>query len=336
MTSSRATAPSDAAGLVATPYEEEDAAEWDALAGRAPMATFLHTRRFLTGHRQRFEDVSVVVRDRGRIAGALPAARDPDDPATAVSHPGATFGGMFHEGGLLGRRAIDALEAVSAQLAATGCRRLLYKAVPHIYHRVPAEDDLHALFALGAVLVSCDLASTIDLASRCPLNSRRRRGLRQARANGIEVRTGAGLTAALWPILEENLASSHQVQPTHSLGEIAALIDRWPETISVHVAYAGERPLAGSVLFRGERAWHAQYIAASPEGRAAHALDAVFDACIGEATQAGARFFDFGRSTVGGDCRLNATLHTFKSEFGGAGIAYLGFDLPCPSRAPEA
>jgi hypothetical protein len=52
------------------PYSENGSAEWDEIVGRCPMATFLHTRRFLSYHGDRFRDASLFLQDEeGRVPG---------------------------------------------------------------------------------------------------------------------------------------------------------------------------------------------------------------------------------------------------------------------------
>ncbi len=72
---------------------------------------------------------------------------------TVVSHPGATYGGLVHDGSVNGDRTRDALAQVREHYAAQGLERLRYDAVPHIYHRSPSQDDIWALAELGATLV---------------------------------------------------------------------------------------------------------------------------------------------------------------------------------------
>ena len=91
--------------------------------------------------------------------------------------------------------------------------------------------------------------------------------------------------------------------------------------------------MAGVVTFASDRVLHAQYIASTPAGNAAGALDAVFMRCIAEAQRRGARFFDFGTSNTDGGQVLNAGLYEFKSQFGGGGVAYEFYELELASTA---
>lgn len=301
-------------------------AEWDSFCDGAVNGTFLHSRRFLSYHGTRLVDRSLIVRDDGQLIAVLPLAQSPADAGTVVSHPGATYGGLVHQGKVRGLRTIEVLQACASTLRDAGYARLHYKPVPHIYHRVPAQDDLYALFRLGARRFRCDLSSSIDLACRSAPSERRRRGLKKA-LRSVQLHGGEDHLPALWAVLQDNLARKHDAQPVHSLDEMLDLCQRFPREIAIRTASVGDRIEAGVVLFRCGPAWHAQYIAASQAAYEVSALDAVFDAAIAEAGAAGVRWFDFGTSNEEGGQVLNDGLYRFKTEFGGGGVAYEHYEI---------
>jgi hypothetical protein len=311
------------------PYSPEHDEAWDRLVEQAPMGTFLHTRRFLSYHGDRFADRSLMLYDeRDVLAGVLPAAVDPDDASWVVSHPGITYGGLVHAGLLTGGPAIDALRAIRAHLAAGGYRGLRYKAVPVVYHRRPATDDRYALHAAGATLARCDLSCAVDLEHPGRRGSQRARGLKRALKAGVELRDGVAVAEAFWPVLERVLADRHGLRPVHSLPEILELSRRFPEQVRFVVAELDGEVVAGTVLFCVATAHHAQYIAAAPRGTEVGALDLLFDRCIARAAEDGARYFNFGVSTEQGGRVLNRGLHAFKAGFGGGGVVQEVFELP--------
>src|SRR6266480_2548747 len=116
--------------LTAVPFERSIAGAWDELVSRAPMGTMLHTRAFLSYHGDRFEDASLALLDgRERLVGVLPAARGGE--ALVVSHPGATFAGIVHDGSLAGAAMLEAMGSVARHYASRGFDRLRYAPVPH-------------------------------------------------------------------------------------------------------------------------------------------------------------------------------------------------------------
>lgn len=313
--------------LEVRPYEPADAAEWDAFCASAHQSTLLHTRRFLSYHGDRFADRSLVLQAEGKWLGLLPAAQHPAERELVVSHPGITYGGFLHAGALRGERMVEAVEAVARHYAAQGYRRFLYKAVPTFYQRRPAQDDLYALFRLGAARTRCDLASAIALPFRGAPSERRRRSLKKAQKAGVSVQAGREFLPQLWEVLSENLARKHGVTPVHTLAEMQLLMDRFPDEIRCVCGLLEGQVVAGVLLFATPNADHAQYIASSATGYDVSALDAVFEHCIAAAGAAGKGWFDFGISTEAGGMRLNDGLYGFKTEFGGGGFVHDFYEL---------
>jgi hypothetical protein len=314
--------------IVARPYKKDDAGLWEGLVAESWNGTFLHQRKFLSYHGERFQDLSLVLEDgRGRIVGVFPAALDPGREGYATSHPGLTYGGIIHAGSLRGEMMIEALQAIAKEYRAAGLRFLRYKAVPHIYHRVPSADDLYALFCLGAALCRCDLSATIDLPSRPRSSKLRRRDLNRARRSGVQIVFGSCYFEAFWPVLEENLTTKHRVSPVHTIEEIKRLQSIFPEQIECVVGKLNDEVVAGAVLFRTPQVIHAQYIGSTALSREVAAMTAVLEQAIVKSEEWGARYFDFGISTEDGGRRLNSGLQQFKTSFGAGGVTYEFYDL---------
>lgn len=313
--------------LSVRPYSTTDADAWDDFCAGALQSTLLHTRRFLSYHGNRFTDRSLIIEDEDKCVGLFPAALSPSDTTCVVSHPGITYGGVLHQGSLCGERMVAALTEICRYYRAQGKEKLTYKAVPSLYHRAPAQDDLYALFRLGAVRRRCDLSCTIDLQHRLPVSERRRRGLNKARKIGVEVVEGSQHLPALWEVLTENLARKHGVNPVHSLEEILLLAGRFPDHIRCVCARLDGRVIAGVLLFITPTAQHAQYIASSDKGYEVAALDLLFEYSIETAGDQGTLWFDFGISTENQGMVLNDGLFRFKSEFGGGGAVHEFYEL---------
>lgn len=308
-------------------YCEEDAPAWELFCAHALQSTLLHTRRFLSYHGTRFLDQSLIIYEDDKWLGIMPAALQLGDECCVVSHPGATFGGIVQQGQLRGETMINALRVCCQHYQTLGKQRLLYKVVPSFYHQQPAQDDLYALFRLGARRYRCDLSSTIDLAMRAPLNERRRRGLKKAQKNGVIVSTENALLPALWQVLSDNLERKHGTQPVHNLAEISLLLELFPTQIQIVCALREGQVLAGVLLFINANCYHTQYIASSEMGYQFSALDAVFDFCITEAYNKNKRWFDFGVCNEQDGKILNMGLYRFKTEFGGGGTIHEFFEI---------
>jgi hypothetical protein len=288
--------------------------------------TFLHTRQFLGYHAGRFEDKSALLLESGEVMGVFPAALSPGDPTLVVSHPGATYGGVVHQGRLSGTRMIEAVDVLRSYYAAMGCRKLLYKLVPYIHAQNCAQDDSYALFRHGAIRVRCDLSCAIDLAGPRSPSARRQRGLKKA-LRSVTLSGDIMLLDELWEVIGQNLSRKHGTGPVHRADELKLLHGFFPGEIFIRCALVEGKVEAGVVFFNSPTTWHAQYIASSETGHGISALDAVFDSAIAEARRAGARYFDFGISNEDEGRSLNDGLYRFKSEFGGGGLVHEFYEL---------
>ncbi|MGF2015593.1 GNAT family N-acetyltransferase [Nostoc sp. DedVER01b] len=310
------------------PYTDSDAELWDKFIAEAPMATFLHTRRYLSYHADRFQDVSLLIKDeRSQLIGLFLAAVDPINSKRVVSHPGITYGGVLHTGHLLGEQMIQAFKIVLEYYKNREFEQLRYKAIPYIYHQYPLADDLYALFHLGAVRYRCDLSCAIDLTNRREPSQRRQRSLKKALKQGIKVKEGAEDIGNLWLLIEENLARKMGQLPVHSLDEITYLHSLFPKNINFYIAISNSEIVAGVVLFSISTVVRTQYIASSLIGYDLSALDAIFELCIEKAKTKGSRYFDFGTSNQNEGKSLAASLYKFKSEFGGSGVLHEFYEM---------
>ena len=308
-------------------YSEQDAIRWDQFVAEAPMATFQHTRRFLSYHGDRFRDVSLLLTKEDQLVALLPAAVDPADESRVVSHPGITFGGLLHPHHFRGAEVIEAFELIRRHYLEAGFGVFRYKAIPHIYQQTPSADDLYALFRVDAHRYRCDLGCAIDLSARPPVSQRRRRGLKKALHAGVGIDEGAVYIDDVWSVLQENLRRKYGAAPVHTREEIIRLHGLFPDNIQFVVAQHEARVIAAVVLFATPRVTRVQYIASSEVGYTLCALDAIMEHCINRAVEHGAKYFDFGASNENEGRLLNEGVYQFKSEFGGGGVAYDAYEL---------
>jgi Acetyltransferase (GNAT) domain len=310
-------APPEPSELTVRPYGAADRDTWDALVDASRTRHFLFRRDYMEYHRDRFEDASLVVLDDDRPVALLPASREGD---VVISHAGLTFGGLISTPALTTRRTLLAVEQVLASLREDAVRSLVYKAVPHIYHAVPAEEDLYALFLNGAALVRRDCSAALRPGDHPPFRKGRRAAASKARRSGVSVARETGF-AEFMQLDAEALRRRHGVAPVHSGEEMTTLARAFPESIKLFGARQGDELLAGVIVYETEVVAHAQYIAASERGYAENALDAVLDFLI-EQEYREKRWFDFGISTTEEGRSLNEGLMRNKEGFGARAVAY--------------
>jgi hypothetical protein len=299
--------------------------EWNAFVRASKNGNFLFAREYMDYHRERFADHSLVVRRRpgGAIVALLPAHRDGN---VLTSHHGLTFGGVVSGSDMTLGAMADLLAALLEHLRAESIALLRYRAVPHIYHRMPADEDLYVLCQLGARLVERSQVSVLSLRHPARPQSRRVRGVRRARAAGLSCRESNDL-AGFWKLLSDVLHDTYGARPVHTLSEITALQGSFPAEIRLHGCFAGDRWLAGTLVYESPTVARTQYIAASPEGRTVAALDLLLDHLVQE-VYSGKDYIDLGSSA--GNCAggLNAGLVEFKESLGGRAVAKDTYELP--------
>lgn len=299
-------------------YTRNDSAAWNDFVGRSKQGTFLFDRRYMDYHADRFMDHSLMVYRRGSLYALLPANACGE---TLHSHQGLTYGGLLTSKKTTAEEVCQTFAAINSHLQAEGFNHIVYKAMPWIYHRLPAEEDLYALTQVcKAQLLTREVSSTIVLDSRLPFAESRKSGLRKAQREGICVSESHDLNA-FWNILNSNLHNKYGTAPVHSLAELQLLQSRFPKQIRLFMASKNGTPLGGTLLYLTPQVVHTQYISASPEGKRLGALDAIFDVLINQMAWQ-QRYFDFGKSTEEQGRRLNAPLIFQKEGFGGRGVCY--------------
>ncbi|MFT3986407.1 GNAT family N-acetyltransferase [Aestuariivirga sp.] len=310
--------------LEVIPYSATLESAWNTLVAESRNGTFLFDRRFMDYHAHRFTDASLCVMEDGRMLAALPASQD---GTAIVSHGGLTYGGL-----IVGERHTGAadifrmLTMIAERLAAFGAKRFVYKPVPHIYHRAPSEDDLSALFRLGAKLTRRDLSSAI--APHAPVPLRKGRKALVQRASGKPGLSFAESTdfAGFHALLTQRLAERRGLSPVHTVDEIKLLTSRFSSKIRLHAAHLEGRMIAACLTFETSRVIHTQYIASDAEGRDSGAIDHIVARLIARAQSEG-RWFDFGISTLENGRVLDEGLIAYKEGFGARGIAYDRYEV---------
>ena len=299
-------------------YTPDRADEWNRFVAGSKNGTFLFDRRFMDYHADRFQDHSLMVYRKGCLYALLPANIR---GSVLVSHGGLTYGGFVMSSKCTAEGMLDVFELMNGELRAGGIQRVVYKAVPWIYHRVPSEEDLFALTSVcEARLTIRDISSTIVRGGGMKFSESRRSGLRKACRKGFTV-TESEDFSAFWQILNDNLTSKYEVRPVHSVQELQLLHSRFPEQIRLWMVYEGNTPLGGTLVFLTPQVLHTQYISATPYGKSNGAIDLLFDHLIND-VYSDYPYFDFGKSTCSDSARLNPQLIFQKEGFGARAVCY--------------
>ena len=300
------------------PYSPEMKSEWDAFVGASKNGLFLFFRDYMDYHHDRFEDYSIVVYRQNKLYALLPANISHD---VLYTHQGLTFGGLIVNEHFTAADSIIVFKLINTYLRNEGIRKVVYKAIPWLYHQQPAEEDLYAIYrTTNAKLVARDISTAIQLDMPLAYNEMRNRGIKKALHHGIMVEESNRWTD-FWEVLTANLQTKYHVSPVHSLSEIRMLKARFPNNIRLFTAQLNNKVLGGTVVYEYGNVAHTQYISASLEGKKLHALDLLLDKLIHEVYQ-DKTWFDFGKSTEQQGTILNEGLIFQKESFGGRAVCY--------------
>lgn len=304
-------------------YTTDYASQWDAFIDESKNGTFLFKRAYMDYHSDRFEDFSLLLFDNNKLIALLPANRDGN---ILKSHGGLTYGGW-----VMPLRHFDVSvmlkgwDLMAEFLKKNGIEHIIYKSIPHIYHSYPAEEDIYAIFRNNGKLTASFVSTTIQLNNRLPFNENARRNLKQAIKAGIRIQKSDNFTE-YWDILTQLLKNRYNTSPVHSLSEIEKLHNLFPENIQLYTATLSDNCIAGVVMYYTPTVAHAQYIAASPQGKAVNALTMLFDYII--TNECGNKlYFDFGTSNEDNGLFLNEGLVRQKCGMGGRAIAYNIYEI---------
>ena len=299
-------------------YTPEHVDEWNQFVAESKNGVFLFDRRYMDYHSDRFCDHSLMFYLDGRLLAVLPAHLSGD---TLCSHNGLTYGGLVMSNRLTVVQTMHLFREMNEYLRSQGIRHVSYKAIPWIYHRLSAEEDLYALYhECHAHIVARDFATNIYLSAGLRWERVRRRGIVRARNAGVVVER-SNHYEAFWQVLADNLMNKYGVKPVHSLQEIELLHGRFPQNIQLYQAVREGKVLGGVVLYISSQVVHAQYSSASPEGKKLGVIDLLYDQIFKDYRDY--PYFDFGRSTEHPDgSGLNENLVFQKEGYGGRGLCY--------------
>ena len=299
------------------PYSLERSNDWNDFVARSKNGTFLFDRQYMDYHADRFQDCSLMCYLDGTLFALLPANRVGE---TLFSHQGLSYGGLVMTEATTTAKVCQLFTEINDCLRAEGIRKVVYKPVPHVYHQLPAEEDLYAIYIIcGAELAGRDVSSALLPAKPVKWKRGRHYAAKQARNNGIAIRQTDDFET-FWQLLSDNLWQKFGACPVHSLQEIMLLHSRFPDNIQLWAAYSQEgEMLAGTVLYICRDVAHTQYISASPEGKRLHAVDGLFYQLINQELS-NVRCLDMGTSNMPHSSDLHESLIFQKEGFGARAV----------------
>lgn len=296
---------------------------WDGFVTEAKNGCFMFLRDYMGYHSDRFQDNSLLFFDeQDKLVALLPANIRNN---ALFSHGGLTYGGIISNARMTTPLMIEVFDTLKEYCLKKQIEQLRYKIVPHIYHNIPAEEELYALFINNASLVRRDVSTSIYLPERIKLSKGKKYNISKARKHGLKVeqewdfKTFMGIETSL-------LQEKYGVAPTHTTEEIFNLAFRFPDNIKLFAAYLGHQMVSGVIVYESRNVVHTQYIASSDIGKEVGGVDLIIEHLLNNEYK-DKRFFDFGISTEQEGRYLNTGLISQKEMFGGRATVYDTYDL---------
>ena len=302
-------------------YNAKEKELWDNFVKNSKNGVFFFLRDYMEYHSDRFEDHSLIFLKNNKTVALMPANIEGD---TLFSHAGLTFGGIITNRKMKTSLMLQIFDSLKEYLKERGIKKLLYKAIPHIYHSYPAEEDLYALFINDATLIKREASSTIEMACRISYSRNIKRNIKKIQDDGLDVNRSHDFHTFM-VLKEEQLFKKYGLKPTHTAQEMEYLAGKFPENIKLFAAEQDGIMVGGVVVYENKNIIHAQYQEANELGMDLHAPSLLFDKIISHYMEK--KYFDFGISTENNGFYLNKGLIDFKERFGARSTVYDSYEL---------
>ncbi|EKA8495043.1 GNAT family N-acetyltransferase, partial [Campylobacter coli] len=283
---------------------------WNNFNKDAKNGLFMFDRNYMDYHSDRFMDNSLMFYEDEKLIALLPCNVVEN---ILYSHQGLTFGGFIVDENMKQGKMLECFEVLKEYMKENNFKKLIYKSIPYIYHKIPAQEDLYALFRNKAELFRVDCSTTIDLQNVLKMSDLRKRCIKKAQKNKVEITSSEDFNIFLI-LLNSVLQKQHGVNAVHSVEELKLLYSRFPQNIKLFVAKFNGEIIAATLVFIYENLVHTQYLAANEKAREIGALDLLIKTLMDEFAKS-KKYFDFGISTENGGEFLNHGLISQKEGF---------------------
>jgi len=259
--------------------------------------------------------------NNGDLVALLPANIE---DGIVYSHQGLTYGGFILNNKIKTSLMLEIFKELIGYLKLNKVQRLIYKAIPHIYHKYGSEEDLYALFINNAKLIRRDIATVIEIDKRLGFSKSKKCGISKAKQNNLLVRVSDDLDSFMK--IEEEVLKNHNTKPVHSNDELRLLMKNFPNNIKLFTSFIEDKMVAGVIIFEESEIVHLQYMANSSLGMEMGGLDIIIQYLLDQEYK-NKQYFDFGISTEQQGRYLNEGLISQKEMFGGRAVCYDQYEL---------
>jgi hypothetical protein len=307
-------------------YSVDKKMEWDSFCNSSKMPLFMFNRNYMEYHKDRFMDFSLmfyeISNDKQELVAIFPASIQ---ESVITSHGGLTYGGFITGNSMKQHTMLDLFNELLIFAKKNNITRIIYKTIPHIYHKQGAEEDVYALYRNNAKILKIEPSTVINLKAPLKMPKGRKAQVGRAKREGVEIKDCDDFTSFIH-IENDVLKEHHNTKAVHTADELNLLKSFFPENIKLFAAYYHGKMIAGTVVFIYENVVHTQYMAADDEAREIGALDLAIDTII-EKYKGIKGYIDFGISSEEMGRVLNTGLIAQKEGFGGRTNVYTTWEI---------
>lgn len=302
-------------------YNSSKRKEWNDFLNSSKNGTFLLNRDFIEYHSDRFIDYSLMFYNKKTLVALLPLNIDENN---LFSHGGLTYGGFIVSRNITTVLMLDIFEKLLSFLKVNKIKKLVFKSIPHIYHKIPSEEESYCLFRYNFSLLKREISSTINMKTT-NIRGKKMNGYRKAIKLGLKINETSDCSSII-TIVNSNLNEKYNTKAVHTADELNSLKLNFKNEIKFLNLEMNNEIEGGAILFLANDVVHAQYVTTSKKAKQNRAIDFIIG-YIHEQFRTEFKWFDFGISTEKNGLILNKNLIKSKEEFGLSGICYDTYEL---------
>lgn len=295
---------------------------WDDFIKKSKNGIFMFNRPFMDYHSDRFQDNSLMFYDDDELMALLPVSRHGHE---LRSHGGLTYGGFITDEKMKQHKMLACFDVLQKYMQENDFTKLVYKTIPYIYHKQPAQEDIYALYRNNAKLLKIEPSTTLLLKYPLKMPKGRSAQISRAKREGVTIELSNDFETF---IRLENaiLQERHHTRAVHTAEELKRLQSNFENKIQLWAAIYQEEMIAATLLFVYDNVVHTQYLAANAIARKIGGLDLLIKTVMDKFAPC-KTYFDFGISTEKNGQILNEGLIHQKEGFGGRTVCYYTWEI---------
>jgi len=317
-------------------YEDSFEDEWDNIIEKSINGTIFHSRKFINYHpKDRFEDDSLIIKNKGKVIALFPAARFvKGNDIILKSHPGTSYGGPVLLNNIGIKRSFELVEAIEEYAKLNGYSSIEFRICPKIFHKFPCDELDFAFLHNDFIREDEELSTCYYLPEYKTTNPKElilkfdnksvgkaRQGINKGIKNNFEMKELRVNDYSLFYDLLVNNLMKHKTQPVHTLFELELLKKTLGNNIKINTVFFEGNLLGGFLLMSiNSMGWHIFYSAMDYKFANLRPMNFLLFKTIEQLANDNQKYLNFGISTEDGGRVINWDLFQFKESFNGMGI----------------